>query len=971
MMEKVIQIIPFMRYHKFILSYYLMNLGKPFTHKKISIQISLKMHWLCYVFLIFLACSVQAQHFPPISKFEPTEYDAGNQNWMIDQCKDGTIVVANNEGLLLYNGAQWRNLGSDNGSLIRSAKVIDEKIYIGSYMDFGYWEKQNTGAYQYTSLKDKVEVKAANDEQFWNILQDGKNILFQSLKAIYIYDTQRDKVKIITPQNGVSKMFKLGESIVYQSQGIGLFKIQNGESIDYPTNQEIVNDLVINIFSTEEGVKILTKNNGFYLYQNASFNKWTQAEEAIYPSEDIFSAIQLENGDLAIGTISKGLLILDKQGQTKLQIDQSKGMSNNTVLSLNEDDSNNIWLALDNGINCVNIASPFMEYLDKQGILGTVYAAKSFQGKLYIGTNQGLFAKSIEDQSDFKMLSNTNGQVWGLYELDNQLFCGHDKGTLQIKNDKAELIAKKLGTWRVSSIANQPNQLLQGNYDGLNMLVKEGGNWQFSHSIEGFSGSAQQFYYLNNKVYLNHHYKGLSILNLDPEFKKVVNESAINSDMTIANAGLVLFDNQLYFACKQGMFILNTNNDQLEQENQLSDYLIKNEHQALKLISEDQRSMWLFTNKGILHFAKGNNDEIQIREFLIDLKLLTIMNGFENITSLGDDIFLIGLTSGYFCIDLKRYESLNKDYSIAINAIQLNMGQQDSILNINEAANLEHTQNNISFSYNVPQTYKFQAIQYRYWLEGYQKDWTKWGEKPQTSFQNLQNGDYQFKVQAKIGDQITENTATYSFNINKPWYLSGLAILCYLLLLIALAFLINQYYKRYYSRQQQKLLEQKQKELEYVQLKSEQELIQIKNKQLTAEIEAKNKELAANTMNVIKKNEFLISIRESLKNISDKNSTQAIDSINSELENEETWELLKNAFENVDKDFLKKIKEKHPELTPNDLKLCTYLRLNLTSKEIAPLLNISVRSMETKRYRLRKKMELPRDTNLVEYILSV
>jgi DNA-binding CsgD family transcriptional regulator len=68
---------------------------------------------------------------------------------------------------------------------------------------------------------------------------------------------------------------------------------------------------------------------------------------------------------------------------------------------------------------------------------------------------------------------------------------------------------------------------------------------------------------------------------------------------------------------------------------------------------------------------------------------------------------------------------------------------------------------------------------------------------------------------------------------------------------------------------------------------------------------------------------------------------------------------------------LKKVKLAHPSLTPNDLRLCAYLRLNLSSKEIAPLLNISVRSIEIKRYRLRKKMELPHETGLVEYILSI
>jgi DNA-binding CsgD family transcriptional regulator len=81
--------------------------------------------------------------------------------------------------------------------------------------------------------------------------------------------------------------------------------------------------------------------------------------------------------------------------------------------------------------------------------------------------------------------------------------------------------------------------------------------------------------------------------------------------------------------------------------------------------------------------------------------------------------------------------------------------------------------------------------------------------------------------------------------------------------------------------------------------------------------------------------------------------------------------MFQEAFNNADSDFLKKVKSLRTTLSPNDLRLCAYLRLNLSSKEIAPLLNISVRSVEIKRYRLRKKMDLPHEDSLVEYILKI
>ena len=93
--------------------------------------------------------------------------------------------------------------------------------------------------------------------------------------------------------------------------------------------------------------------------------------------------------------------------------------------------------------------------------------------------------------------------------------------------------------------------------------------------------------------------------------------------------------------------------------------------------------------------------------------------------------------------------------------------------------------------------------------------------------------------------------------------------------------------------------------------------------------------------------------------------------INSNLNNTSDWKLFEEAFNNVDKDFMKRIKALHPSITSNDLRLCAYLRLNLSSKEIAPLLNISHKSVEVKRYRLRKKMGLDHDESLTDYILDL
>jgi DNA-binding CsgD family transcriptional regulator len=199
--------------------------------------------------------------------------------------------------------------------------------------------------------------------------------------------------------------------------------------------------------------------------------------------------------------------------------------------------------------------------------------------------------------------------------------------------------------------------------------------------------------------------------------------------------------------------------------------------------------------------------------------------------------------------------------------------------------------------------------------------------------------------------------------------------LVYFIFLIVLAYYIHKFYTQYHEERHQKIITENNILLELKELENEQKIMKIKNEQLIQDVDKKSKELAVSTMNLIKKTELLNIIKGDLKSSTDSSTNRSIkaviSTINRNVNEENTWNVFKEAFDSADNNFLKKVKESHPALTPNDLRLCAYLRLNLSSKEIAPLLNISVRSIEIKRYRLRKKMNLPHEMGLVEYLLAI
>ena len=141
----------------------------------------------------------------------------------------------------------------------------------------------------------------------------------------------------------------------------------------------------------------------------------------------------------------------------------------------------------------------------------------------------------------------------------------------------------------------------------------------------------------------------------------------------------------------------------------------------------------------------------------------------------------------------------------------------------------------------------------------------------------------------------------------------------------------------------------------------------------------KDMELANTTMYLVQKNKFLNKIKSQIHDLigelsgeSNKHELrQIVHRIDRDTKSKQHWKVFDKSFDEVHEDFLARLKERHPDLTPKDLRLCSYLRMNISTKEIAPLMNISVRGVEISRYRLRKKLDLDQNTNLTEYILSI
>jgi DNA-binding CsgD family transcriptional regulator/cell division protein FtsB len=931
------------------------------------------LHTAILLFVIFItAVRFSAQEVSPVHVFTTQDYGGGNQNWSISQAPNKYIYVANNKGLLEYNGASWHLYPTPNGTIMRSVKSINNQIFTGFYKDFGYWEKDAYGFLEFNSIVAQKEVKMFEDEQIWEIIELDGWVLFKSLERIYLYNLKTKSLKILEGKGVLTKISKVNDVVYFQDLEQGLFKIENGAPLLVSNDAVLRNNKLAKIFYKEDKLFLLTQNKGFYFLKNGKLERWQVAANAYLKNKTIYSSEILSDGTMALGTISNGVVYITSTGEVDAQINQNLGLSNNTILSIFEDVDRNIWLGLDNGINLVNYSSPIKIFINQKDFLGTIYASVMHDGALYLGTNQGLFYKEQNSNNPFTFIKKTQGQVWNLRVIDGTLFCGHDSGTFIIKNKDANLIFSMQGTWDFKKL--EDNLIVQGNYDGLYVLQKEKNTWRMRNKIKGFKNSAKYFIVLENReIFVSHEYKGVYKLRVDDSFTAVLNTVKDTSVEKGIHSSILKHKNDIFYASKKGVFKYDFKKNTFTLDSVYTALIPQDVFVSGKLISDDySHKIWSFTNEGLRFLNPGKlSDKATLEIISIKRSLFKGPSGLENIIHLENEKYLVGTVDGYLIVDLNK---INTPENLEININQIfihELNHPSKNIPLNGNVTLMNKENSLEFYYSVPSFDKTTNIAYQHKLDGYHNDWSEFKTSNSILFENLPFGNYTFKVRALISGSLTTNVSEFNFSIEKPWFFSNIAVIVYILMLLFIIFTWYVLSKRYYSRKQEKLLSRAQKELKLNELESSQKIIKLNNDKLRSDIESKNRELATSTMSMIKKNEFLNSIKYELLDGTEKNVSKVVKIIDKNLNNTDDWKMFQEAFNNADKKFLDKVKEKHPDLTPNDLRLCAYLRLNLSSKEIAPLLNISHRSVEVKRYRLRKKMDLEHNANLTNYILEI
>lgn len=923
------------------------------------------------VFIFTLLCVNTFANNPNIISFNRSDYNAGNKNWSISEDDKGILYIGNDLGLLEFDGIEWMLYKTSKNELIRAVYAASNSlIFTGGYEEFGVWNRDISGKLQYHSLSSKLPAGSMHNDDIWRIWEKDRTIYFQSFNAIYIYDLE--KVYKLPVKKNILLLNKVYNELWIQEMGGSLFRVNKNNYEKIPGSEIFSKTEVKSVLPSKDKKYIITTSTmGIYIYDGKTFQPWNTVDEL--KNSNINCGIYSKSGNYFFGTILSGIYELSPSGKIINHFDTDSYLNNNTVLSLYEDSSNNIWAGLDRGVSCIAYINGISCFTDPAGKIGAVYSAAIYNNKLFIGTNQGVYyidqneLQSMNAIRKFRFIPQTEGQVWYLSVINNKLYCGHNQGIYIIDENLNTSYPYPIHTGVFTITRADSNHLLLGTYIGLMIVNMD------THQLEQVEGLTEPINKVENdhagNIWLQHMNKGVyrgrtyDNLSRTPILEYIGTDT---NDTIPYNLKMFKVGGRIAFLGNDKFYTYNDINGKIVSEPTLNKAFIGISN-LKNVINISPDNFWIIGDK-LIYNVKYNEQNANISSIIdIGYRNLSLVDNYENIVSLNDSLSLICLDKGFLlCSNFltQKVEEVTEPY---IKSIKISNSDNHIIYLDKENPKIKYSHNTISFQFAVHGAFS-KNITFQYQLLGLSDGWKTMDKKDNSiSFERLARGKYIFMLRTVDRYGKTSPEITYEFEVLPIWYQSNWALLIYILLVILLFASITKYIQYRYKKIHIK-------KLRIIEARR----LSIMNEKLQQEVNEKNAELLTQTSSIIQRNETITGIKNEIEEFFRKQNNRTLQplyqkistALNNDLDAEEDWKMFLIKFEQKHTNFFKKLKESYPQLTPNDLKLCACLKLNLDSKEIASLMNISVRAVENNRSRLRKKLDIPQNQHLSDFFFQ-
>jgi hypothetical protein len=858
----------------------------------------------------------------------------------------------------------------------------DSSIYIGAQGEMGKFILEFNKNISYNDILANSVVLKEDLTDVWN-LNAMDSILIAS-SGPKILSINKDNVQTIAEvENTILCMARVKNELWFYEQNAGLKKYSSN-GISYVSSQMIFdNQSIVQIIpSDNDTVYILTESNGIHIFDGSSIEKWETNADAFLEKNTISCGYYSPKYGLFIGTYFKGLIALSKNGKTTLHLDVEDGIQSNNINALELAPNGVLWVGSKKGIDEVDIKNTTRRFYPDRELKGTIYDLDSWNGYWFFSSSYGLYYLKKQDYYNpledykFERVKGTEGQCWGTDVIDNQLFCAHHKGALKI-NEHLESVPfyQEEGAW--SFVKLRDEVIAVGLYSGIKLFDIKSEIPKKVASVPNFSESARILAYdKHDIIWVSHPYKNVY------SFK--FQEDMVLDTMIVYNADdgynsnnrnyVYLLDSMCFISNETGVYRYNYEEQLFEKDQEIIELLGKENY--VRRIIQNGKLLWSITDNftaRITRNAVGLEMNYSLQPFPNLNTQHNYIGGFENLIPL-EDRFLIASEEG-----MLEYLIQDDKSNVYQPEIKQLISGTDSLWRIyghlyeNNLLRLTPETNHLSVYFSTPYPNNNHPYFYSTRLLSSDSDapWSRWSMERSIQYSDLNPGNYTFQVRAKNYNEEVSKTLSYQIEITSPWYFNRWTYGLYGLLTATIIFLNFYWPRKKYKKVKEVLIKEKKQ--------SEIDIARLKKEKLLRELEFKNKELASSTLHLVQKQQTINALKEKVDKVSQITEDQEVKKklrelmsvFRSDMRVDEDWDKFSFHFDEVHQGFIRSLKKKFPELSSSDYKLCTYLKMNMSSKEIAPLLNISVRGVELKRYRLRKKLNMNRSEDLNEFFNNI
>lgn len=947
------------------------------------------------------ALTTSAQ-IPTLRNFSPIEYNGGTQNWEIGEIRDNLMAFANNHGLIVFDGENWQIHPVANYTSVRSLAFDAKKlcVYAGASDEFGYFDI-NTATFnvEYHSLSKLLPANMRMFGEIWKIhLLPSGEVLFQGREHLFSL-RQGNKLITLKTAGAIDNSALVGDR-VYVSTKTGIYIYHGGKLSPLPGTGNLTGKHVSGVVQYNGKVMFVTMSDGLFIYDGHTATPFELDISPLLKDNNVFCAAAGKRY-IGFGTIKNGLIVKDLQTGSNYYVNTNTGLQNNTVLSMSFDSLDNIWLGLDMGLSYVMLESSYGNLLGANNTIGTGYTSAINGNQLYMGTNQGLFAIPYPLQNSIlppkaQTVEGVVGQIWSLQNIDGTLLCGANDGAYVVGAGTVRRIDGLVGTWGFRKLNDHPGYLLTCDYDGLAVLKQEGGSITLHSRLANFheaSGNFEQD--SDGSIWLSHWHKGVWHFRLSDDMTRVENLEYYHN-----GAGLVVDDNNLvckidgrvYVSSVDGFHQYDERNRKLKHCDWMNN-LFNTYGEALHVTQAPDGMIIAYKADYLAVAERQHNGKYQSRQVGYGNMVQQMQMGLGNIGFLENRQIVLNSNNGFFVMRPQKKDAAKTNHVMVRRIYSTNTGDTLVYMRcpelVKEEVVLPHALNSIRIEYVMPEYRGEKGVLYSCYLEGYEKEISTMSHSSSKEYTKLEKGKYIFHVKARNLVDGTESESQIVIRILPAWYETWWAYLLYIILIVTGVWALLRYMNLRAEKELTKVKKEKERQMKEQQMefhlaeeKKEKELAKLRSKQLEVELKHKSSELSDSAMNLVRKNDMLQAIDQNMEQLSESvrreeakaRLVKKIGDIRKEIKmhmnDDDNWNKFEENFNLVYDNFSQKIMEAFPQLKKSDLKLCVYLRMGLSSKEMASLLNTSVRSIETARYRLRKKLDIDTGSNLTDFIQS-